>query len=72
MVDHAGSVMLLHLACLEFSFRPHQSDVTNFLKATSLTKSLPPLMLSARYTFPVVAIATMWECSLKGLNEMGS
>lgn len=45
---------------------------THFLKGTSATRSFPPLILSARKTFPVVAIATIWECSLKGLNEMGS
>lgn len=43
-----------------------------FLKGLSLTKSFPPLMLSARNTLPVVAIATIWECSLNGLKEMGS
>lgn len=32
---------------------------TYFLNATSFTKSFPPLMLSARNTFPVVAIATI-------------
>ena len=43
-----------------------------FWKGTSLIKSFPPLMLSARKTLPVVAIATMCECSLKGLKEIGS
>ena len=45
---------------------------TYFLNFTSATRSLPPLTLSARKTFPVVAIATMWECSLNGLKEIGS
>lgn len=45
---------------------------TYFLKRTSLRRSTPPLTLSAKKTFPVVAIATIWECSLKGLNEIGS
>lgn len=45
---------------------------TYFLKGTSLIKSFPPIKLSARKTFPVVAMATICECSLKGLNEMGS
>lgn len=43
-----------------------------FLNGTSATKSFPPLMLSARNTLPVEAIATMCECSLKDLKEMGS
>lgn len=43
-----------------------------FLNFTSATRSRPPFMLSARKTFPVVAIATMCECSLKGLKEIGS
>jgi hypothetical protein len=45
---------------------------THLLNLTSATRSLPPLMLSARKTFPVEAMATMWECSLKGLNVIGS
>lgn len=45
---------------------------TYFLKETSFTKSFPPLILSARKTLPVVAIATICECSLNGLNEIGS
>ena len=43
-----------------------------FLNLTSFTRSLLPFILSARKTLPVVAIATICECSLKGLNEMGS
>ena len=46
--------------------------ITHFLNFTSATRSRPPLILSARKTLPVVAIATIWECSLNGLNEMGS
>ena len=57
----------------------HMSDLnafkwenTNFLKRTSATKYLPPLTDSAKKTLPVVAIATICECSLNGLNEIGS
>jgi hypothetical protein len=46
--------------------------VAYFLNFTSPTKSLPSFMLSDKNTFPVVAIATMCECSLKGLNDIGS
>lgn len=49
-----------------------ETGIAYFLKFTSLTKSFPPFMLSARNTFPVDAIATMCECSLKGLNDIGS
>lgn len=44
----------------------------DFLKGTSDRRSQPPFMLSARKTLPVVAIATILECSEKGLKEMGS
>lgn len=47
-------------------------EITHFLNLTSATRSLPPFILSARKTFPVLAIATICECSLKGLNEIGS
>lgn len=47
-------------------------DATHFLNLTSATRSWPPLMLSARNTLPVVAMATICECSLNGLNEIGS
>lgn len=45
---------------------------THFLNLTSATRSRPPLTLSAKKTLPVVAIATICECSLKSLKEMGS
>lgn len=51
---------------------PHS---THFVKGTSETRSLPPASfptLSAKNTLPVVLIATMWECSLRVLNEIGS
>ena len=48
------------------------TEAMYLLKGVSDIRSFPPLMLSARNTLPVVAIATMCECSLKGLNEIGS
>jgi hypothetical protein len=50
----------------------HSTVDTYFLTGISANKSLFPLTLSARYTLPVIATATMWECSLNGLNEIGS
>jgi len=53
-------------------FRNHGG--TYFLKGESSMASLPPIFfkLSARYTLPVVASATMCECSENGLNDIGS
>jgi len=66
ILPNANSMVLLEIRTED------EVDETHFIKRTSFTKSTPPLTLSARKTFPVVAIATICECSLNGLNEMGS
>lgn len=64
--DHVVASIVASEFARDMGFRVY---LLNFL---SSKRSLPPLMLSARNTFPVVAIATILECSLKGLNEIGS
>lgn len=63
----SASIMLL--------FNLDERNRTNFLNETSATRSRPPANFeteSARKTLPVVAIATMWECSESGFIVIGS